>query len=115
MYRLKKPDAAGKLRRVVIVSNDRMSRGNLEVLAVPFYSSGAEKKAFQPWCAPFYMNEGDGALTTNCYAKCDLLSLIPKTEIDLRNKLGELNAEQMSRIEESLRHVLGMTHGPPLK
>jgi mRNA-degrading endonuclease toxin of MazEF toxin-antitoxin module len=52
-------------------------------------------------------NVGDGGLDKACVAKADEISLIAKSEIDVkRGHIGRMKPEQMTRIIESVRYML---------
>ena len=83
-------------RPAVIVSVDAWNRHALDVILVPLTTRPGPSRPFV----------SHSSLKTKSYAKCGSVSAIPKNR--LRARIGQVDAEAMSKIERELRRLMGI-------
>ncbi len=104
LFLLKQTAENPKKRPVVIVSRDELNGGH-SVVVVPFYSQQLEKRKRMNWCA--FFQAGEGGLNKDCVAKCDEISSLDKTELDIPNgRIGKFKPPQMERLMNAIKWSL---------
>lgn len=97
-------DDANKQRPVLVISRDDLNRGEGLVI-VPFHSQEIDRKLSFGCCVKFAA--GEAGLTRECVAKCDRITAIVKTQIDLRRgKIGRATAVKMQEVVDVIRYVI---------
>jgi mRNA-degrading endonuclease toxin of MazEF toxin-antitoxin module len=85
-----------KARPAVIVSVDAWNKHALDVILVPLTTRPG----------PSRPPVSHSRLKTVSYAKCGSVSAIPKKR--LKTRVGQVDTETMSKIENELRRLMGM-------
>ncbi|MBI3851223.1 MAG: type II toxin-antitoxin system PemK/MazF family toxin [Verrucomicrobia bacterium] len=91
------------LRPVLILQNDLISRFSSTVLAIPFTTN--LRRAALPTC--LQIPKGEGGLASDSVLLCHQLRVLDKTR--LRQKLGAVNPQTLSAIENCMVFTMGMT------
>ena len=91
-------------RPVVIISTNPRNKNWDSIVVVPFSTS--LKNPYPPFHK--FIPAGEGGLKKDCYARCDLVSNIDKTCLDINGPLGPLLADKhIWEIVRGIRAVVG--------
>lgn len=88
-------------RPVIIFQNDIVSRFSTTVVAIPLTTN--QRRASSPIC--LVINQGEGGLAQDSVALCFQIRVLDKTR--LIRKLGQLNSETITQLEEVVLLTLG--------
>lgn len=89
------------IRPVIIFQNDIVSQFSTTTIAIPLTTN--QRRASLPICMVIEL--GDGGLSQNSVALCFQLRVLDK--IRLVQRLGQLSAETIARLEEVVLVTLG--------
>ena len=90
----------------VVVSSDRLNRAGGTVLMCSMTTKA--RRVAGDWLPPYLVPvpRSDSGLDRDGFVKCDQVFTRPETW--LRQRLGRLNPAAMTRVDASLRFVLGL-------
>ena len=91
-----------RIRPVLILQNDVLSKYTTTVLAIPFTTN--LRRASLPSCVQ--ISKGEGGLASDSVALCHQLRVLDKTR--LRRKLGTIRQETMSAVESCVVFTTGI-------
>jgi mRNA interferase MazF len=92
-----------KPRPVVVISTDIRNRFSSTILVIPF-SSDIQNSAANP--ARVFVPAGEGGLTRDSYAMCDLITTIAKRYLE-QDSYGQLSPKYIQRLQQGIQIAIG--------
>jgi mRNA interferase MazF len=92
-----------KPRPVVVISINTRNQLGSTVLVIPF-SSDTKSSESNP--ARVFVPAGEGGLTRDSYAMCDLVTTISKRYLE-QNAYGQLSPEYVQRLQQGIQIAIG--------